>query len=411
MKKWLFPALSALLLLTAVGCDKTQPPDHPLPDTVDELTVVTTAEETETPTEPPTEPVTEPVSEPASEPTSEPVTEPETAPAETETTPAETEILSPEDAAALLDRIILSTDDREEGPIEVNMTSEVELTAHMFGFSGTTTIPLSSYYAIDGDKDMMIAYAVPMEGTGVCIVANGMLYLHDGAEAALKASLDDASVDEVRAILLERLKKQMGSGLPSITLPQPKDSLFESPLPVPAMEFSLTELLGKAFASVPLEDAFIRVEAVRDPAAGVTTLTLSGISDAVLGALEKILTALPEEDSDSSDATKENGYDKETAMALVALLREQADTAMTLTLTVNDACETTEVSIVTALDLTSLPKLTANMPVEVKISTAVSINRDNITIEEPEDADRYEEVPLSALLPPEKAEAAEPSVH
>jgi hypothetical protein len=41
------------------------------------------------------------------------------------------------------------------------------------------------------------------------------------------------------------------------------------------------------------------------------------------------------------------------------------------------------------------------MPVEVKITTDVKLNRENISIEEPEDADRYEEVPLSELLPPE----------
>ena len=185
MKKWLFPALLVGLLLTAVGCDKDQPPDLPLPDTVDELTVITTAEETETPTEPATEPADE----------TEPVTETESAPADTETPPAETELLSPEDAAALLEQILLRAPERGDGPIEMNMTSEVELTAHMFGFSGTTSVPLSGYYAIDGDQDMMIAYAVPMEGTGVCIVANGMIYLHDGADTALKASLDDASVD------------------------------------------------------------------------------------------------------------------------------------------------------------------------------------------------------------------------
>lgn len=392
MKKWLFPALLVALLMAAVGCDKTPPPDQSLPDTVDELTVVTTAEETETPTEPVTEPADE------TEPMTEPVTETESAPADTETPPAETEVLSPEDAAALLEQILLRSSEREESPIEVNMTSEVELTAHMFGFSGTTTIPLSGYYAIDGDKDMMIAYAVPMEGTGVCIVANGMIYLHDGADTALKASLDDASVDEVKAILLERLKKQMGTGLPSITLPQPKDSIVDMDDAVPAMEFSLTELLGKAFAAVPLEEAFRQVEAARDPATGVATLTLSGISEPVLNILEGLLTTLPEEDGDTAE---DEGYDKEVALALVALLREQADTAITLTLTADSSLDVTESVVVTALDLTSLPQLTANMPVEIKITTDIKLNRESISIEEPEDADRYEEVPLSELLPPE----------
>ena len=45
MKKWLFPALLVALLMAAVGCDKTPPPDQSLPDTVDELTVVTRSEE------------------------------------------------------------------------------------------------------------------------------------------------------------------------------------------------------------------------------------------------------------------------------------------------------------------------------------------------------------------------------
>lgn len=392
MKKWLFPALLAALLLAAVGCDKTQLPDMELPDTVDELTVITTAEETETPTEPATEPADE----------TEPVTETESAPADTETSPAETELLSPEDAAALLEQILLRAPERGDGPIEMNMTSEVELTAHMFGFSGTTSVPLSGYYAIDGDQDMMIAYAVPMEGTGVCIVANGMIYLHDGADTALKASLDDASVDEVRAILLERLKKQMGTGLPSITLPQPKDAITDPDVPVPAIEFNLTELLGKAFAAVPLEEAFRRVEATRDPLTGVATLTLSGISEPVLNVLEGLLTALPEEDGGTA---KDKGYDKKIARALVSLLREQADTAITLTLTADSSLAITQSTAVTALDLTSLPQLTANMPVEIRITTDVKLNRENISIQEPEDADRYEEVPLYELLPPEEETA------
>lgn len=392
MKKWLFPALLAALLLAAVGCDKTQLPDMELPDTVDELTVITTAEETETPTEPTTEPADE----------TEPVTETESAPADTETPPAETELLSPEDAAALLEQILLRAPEREDGPIEMNMTSEVELTAHMFGFSGTTSVPLSGYYAIDGDQDMMIAYAVPMEGTGVCIVANGMIYLHDGADTALKASLDDASVDEVRAILLERLKKQMGTGLPSITLPQPKDAITDPDVPVPAIEFNLTELLGKAFATVPMKEAFRRVTATRDPATGAATVTLSGIAEPVLNILEGLLTTLPEEDGGTAGNP---GYDKQTALLLVDLLREQADTAITLTLTVDGGSEVTESTVVTALDLTSLPQLTANMPVEIRITTDVKLNRENISIQEPEDADRYEEVPLYELLPPEEETA------
>jgi hypothetical protein len=336
--------------------------------------------------------VTDPVAD------TEHVTESESAPAETETSPAETEVLSPEDAAALLEQIILRAAEQDEEPIEVNMTSEVELTAHMFGFSGTTTVPLSGYYAIDGDKDMMIAYAVPMEGTGVCIVANGMIYLHDGADTALKASLDDASTSEVKAILLERLKKQMGSGLPSITLPQPKDSVTRLDAAVPAMEFSLTELLGKAFAAVPMEEAFRRVTATRDPATGAATVTLSGIAEPVLNILEGLLTTLPEEDGGTAGNPS---YDKQTALLLVDLLREQADTAITLTLTVDGGSEVTESAVVTALDLTSLPQLTANMPVEIKITTGTKLNRESISIEVPEDADRYQEVPLSQLLPPE----------
>lgn len=380
MKKWFFPALLAMLLLAAVGCDKTETTDSELPDTVDELTVVTTAEETEA--------ITEPVTEPA--------TEPETAPAETET-------LSAEDAAALLDQVVLGMADRKNDPIEVNMTSEVELTAHMFGFSGTTTIPLSGYYAIDGDKDVMIAYAIPMEGTGVCIVANQMLYLHDGANTALKASLDEASLDEVKAVLLERLKKQMGAGVPSLTLPETRSSLPDMEISIPTVEFGLTELLGKAFASVSLENAFMSVSASCDPATGTYFLVLSGISESVLDALEGILTALPEgEDSVDADTAKENGYDKESALALVALLREQAATAMTLTLTLGDTYDVTEASVVTALDLTSLPQLTANMPVEMKVATTITINHENVAVEEPEDADRYEEVPLTELLPPEE---------
>ena len=45
------------------------------------------------------------------------------------------------------------------------------------------------------------------------------------------------------------------------------------------------------------------------------------------------------------------------------------------------------------------------MPVEIRITTDVKLNRENISIQEPEDADRYEEVPLYELLPPEEETA------
>ena len=194
----------------------------------------------------------------------------------------------------------------------------------------------------------------------------------------------------------------MGTGLPSITLPQPKDAITDPDVPVPAIEFNLTELLGKAFAAVPLEEAFRRVEATRDPLTGVATLTLSGISEPVLNVLEGLLTALPGEDGGTA---KDKGYDKKIARALVSLLREQADTAITLTLTADSSLAITQSTAVTALDLTSLPQLTANMPVEIRITTDVKLNRENISIQEPEDADRYEEVPLYELHPPEEETA------
>lgn len=390
MKKWLFPALLAVLLLATVGCDQNDKSTPELPETVDGLTVVTTTEETEAPTEPVTEVPTEAE------------TEAETVP-ETEAPAPETEILSEEEAAALLDEVILHMNSRGEGPIEVNISSEVGITAHMFGFAGTTTIPLSGYYGIDGDRDMMIACSVPMEGTGICVVANGMLYLHDGADKAYKASLDDASLDEVREILVKRLMKQMGPGLPEMDLPQAKSGVAKTALPtLPSVDFGLSDLLGQAIASVPLEDAFLSVEAYRDTVSGEVTLVLSGISEEVLDAMETILNAMPEEETagTKTEASKPT-FDSETAKALVSLLRQQAETAVTLALKLDADCAVTEMVSTTALDLTSMPRLTANMPVELKVVTEIAINREGIDITEPEDKDLYTEVELKDLLPPE----------
>ncbi len=393
MKKWLFPALLAALLLVAVGCDQNDEPAPDLPETVDGLTVVTTAEETEAPAEPATEAPTEAA------------TEEETVP-ETGAPAPETEILSEEEAAALLDEIILHMNDGEKEPVEVTITSEVGITAHMFGFTGTTTIPLSGYYAIDGEKDMMIAYGVPMEGTGVCIVANGMLYLHDGADKAYKASLDDASLDEVRRILTRRLMKQLGSGLPDMSLSPTKSDTPEADRPaLPSVDFSLSDLLGRAIASVPLEDAFLSVEACRDTESGEITLILSGISEDVLNAMEGILNILPEDKTSEANVdAKESkpSFDRETSKALVALLREQAGTAVTLTLILNTDCAITEMISATALDLTSIPQLTANMPLELKVVTEITINHEGMDITEPEDKDHYTEAELKDLLMPDE---------
>ena len=390
MKKWLFPALLAALLLVAVGCDQNDEPAPDLPETVDGLTVVTTAEETEAPAEPATEAPTEAE------------TEEETVP-ETEAPAHETELLSEEEAAALLDEVMLHMNSGVEGPIEVNISSEVGITAHMFGFAGTTTIPLSGYYGIDGDKDMMIACSVPMEGTGVCVVANGMLYLHDGAEKACKASLDDASLDEVREILVKRLMKQMGPGLPEMDLPRAKSGVAKTALPtLPSVDLGLSDLLGQAIASVPLEDAFLSVDAYRDTSSGEVTLVLSGISEEVLDAMEMILNAMPEEETAEADTeASKPPFDREIAKALVSLLREQAETAVTLAIKLDADHAVTEMISTTALDLTSMPQLTANMPVELKVVTQIAINREGIDITEPEDKDLYTEVELKDLLPPE----------
>ena len=392
MKKWLFPALLAALLLVAVGCDKEDAATPDLPETVDGLTVVTTAEETEAPAEPATEAPTEAA------------TEEETVP-ETEAPAPETELLSEEEAAALLDEIMLHMADREDGPIAVDITSEIGITAHMFGFSGTTTIPLSGRYALDGDGDMMVAYAVPMEGTGVCIVAGGTLYLHDGVDKAYRASLDDASLDEVRELLTERLMEQLGAGMPDVSLPHTEIGDPKTELPaLPSVDLGLSDLLGQALgqaiASVPLEDAFLSVEACREVESGEVTLTLSGISEEVLDAMEMILDILPEEEAPET-ATEEAkpSFDRQIAKALVSLMRDQAETAVTLSLKLDAHCAVTETIATTALDLTSLPQLTANMPVELKIVTAIAIDREGIDVTEPEDKSLYTEVELKDLLP------------
>lgn len=390
MKKWLFPALLAILLLVAVGCDQNDEPAPDLPETVDGLTVVTTAEETEAPAEPATEAPTEAE------------TEEETVP-ETEAPAPETEILSEEEAAALLDEVMLHMADSEEGPIAVDITSEIGITAHMFGFSGTTTIPLSGRYALDGDGDMMVAYAVPMEGTGVCIAAGGTLYLHDGVDKAYRASLDDASLDEVRKLLAERLMEQLGAGMPDVSLPHTEIGDAKTELPaLPSADRGLSDLLGRAITSVPLEDAFLSVDAYRDTSSGEVTLILSGISEEVLDAMEGILHLLPEEETSETAAEETKpSFDREIAKALVSLLREQAETAVTLSLRLDAYCAVTEMVTAAALDLTSLPQLTANMPAELKVVTEIAIDREGIDVTEPEDKSLYTEVELKDLLPPE----------
>ncbi|MBP3665545.1 MAG: hypothetical protein J6K29_00695 [Clostridia bacterium] len=382
MKKWLFPILLSALLLTATGCDEADMPLFELPDTVDGLTVVTSEDELST------EPVTDSVTE--SESRTEDVTEDVT-----DVPPsAETETLSAEEAAALLEEILRNHADDAQAPVEIHMTSEAELTAHMFGFSGTTVIPLSGHYAIDSNGELMLSYAIPMEGTGVCIMAGNVLYLHDGTDTALKAPLDGVSIDEVKENLLKQFTDRFIHALPGVSVPDVKAVPAED-LPLTETDWDISELLHQAFTAVPTEIAFRHVSAVRSSETGSVTFVLSGISDPVLDTLAEILSALPTE---QPECKTNPDFTEETAAALVALLREQADHAVSLTLTADSDSSITEASSTLALDLSTVPELTSHMPVELTFRTNLTFNRAGIDITAPEDADTYREVSLAELL-------------
>ncbi len=383
MKKWLFPILLSALLLAATGCDEADMPHFELPDTVDGLTVVT-SEESELHNEPDTDAVTDAVTDLESN--NEDTTD--------EPPSAETETLSAEEAAALLEEILRNQADDAQAPVEILMTSEAELTAHMFGFSGTTVIPLSGHYAIDGDGELMLSYAIPMEGTGVCILTGDMLYLHDGTDTALKAPLAGVSVDEVKEILLKQFTDRFASVLPGISVPDVKAVPAED-WPLAETDWDISELLHQAFTAVPAEKAFRSVSAVRSQDTGSVTFVLSGISDPVLNALEEILSALPTEQPEGKANAE---FTEKTAAALIALLREQADHAVSLTLTADADGFISEVSSTLALDLSTVPELTSHMPVELTVRTNLTYNREGIDITAPEDADTYQEVSLTELL-------------
>lgn len=392
MKKWMLPALAVLLMAFAAGCDKEDTPPVDLPDTVDGLTVVTTSDEETT-----AAPVTEEVSDMVTE-----ADEIET----NETEPPETESLSSEEVDALLDSLLTPDPRQWISPFELYMNAEIQMTAHMFGSSGTTTVPLSGYYGTDADGDMMVAYAVPMKGTGACIVTGDMLYLHDGAETALKAPLDDKSLDEVKEILWQRLNHQFGSFLPEGGFPAwvpsgeiiPKSGM--SALPTDGMD--LSSLFGNAFATIPLKDAFLHVSAYREVETGTVILTLSGLSTELFDVVDAIINAIPEVETDLPAGTAGMpSFDPAVAHALVALLREQAETVLTVSFTADSELTVKNCTVTAALDMTSMPELTANMPVEVECTLRFDINRDNIAIEAPENADLYTEVALKDLLPTE----------
>ena len=441
MKKWFFPALLAVLLLAVLGCDVNETPTPDLPETVDGLTVVTTAEgnaaptetedvteteteigtqamtetetqivtETETVTGTETETVTETVAETetvtVTEAETEPVTETETQTvaetvtsesAETDEPPSETEILVGDALDVLVELILLSMAEHENDPIAVQISSEANLTFHILWFSKTVTVPLSGYYGTDNDQDMMISYDTPMTGTEVYTAANGMLYLQNGTGTALKAPLGDTSTDEVRAMLLNRLMGQLGTKLPGVPRPAAAGDFTDGASILPSSALDLNDLLALAFSSVSLEDIFTTAYAEYNLVDDSSCLVLSGLSDAVLDAVEELLTAPPEED------TPGGIVGSPTADALMALLREQADTAFSMTLKVDSYCNVTEAVITTALDLASIPELTVGIPVEMEIITRVTCNRENIIIEAPPDADRYTEVALKDLLPPKE---------
>lgn len=420
MKKWLFPALAALLLTMAVGCDQLDDltiPEDLLPDTVDELTVVTTPETDESLNHP-------------SVPDTTTETQPETQPE------PETEVLSAEDASAFLSALLLDSGLNIFSPIEINMTGELKLTTQMYGFAGTTSIPLSAYYGYDAEGDLGLALAVPMVGTSFCTIADNRLYLYDGAESAVVCDLDEASMAEV----LEVLRQQVCTAFPTVKpsdLPLPgelpfdmvipgdwmtrlPDGWFErlpeewlrnlpigrsaspaAPVPPPTWnpdlpwsnntDFKL--FLSSALAGMPMDCVFRSIEAYRLAESGTTELILSGLSEQFISNLEAMqqLFEAVQDGKCQEQATKIRG--------IIALLKEQAEDMLTVRITVDTEGRVRTGSIELRLDTTSYPALTSNLPALVEFSLTSEMTQTDIDITAPADTHAYTEVELKDLLP------------
>lgn len=376
--------------------------------------MVTTTEAPETTAEPETEAVTD---EPA-------------VPEETQA--LETDTLSDEAAQAMLDAVLLDAALHAFDPVEMDLAGELRLTTQLYGFSGTTQLPLAGYYGQDGEGDVACGYTVPMVGTGFCMAVDSVLYTNNGK----KCRLNEATAEELRALVQKEILSHMGALLPGDgsapwpellpdgwTVPEdwmnsipeewfghlPKDWLENLPADgIPSWDADATVIgnvgfklmLSSCLAGIPLENAFASVTAVKVEN-GEVMLTLSGLSEAFIRSFSEAVAAgeaqaqLPETSADEIDPAIP---DLTALKTFCAILSEQADSALEITVTVSAEGEVRHVAIRSELDLTDHPELTGNIPTQLSLSLSAAISRKDVDILPPEGAEAYTEVTLEELL-------------
>jgi hypothetical protein len=395
-----------MLLMAAAGCDQNDIPNLGLPETVDELIVVTTTQAPETTAEPETEAVTE-----------EPDVPEETQALETETLPDEA-------AQAMLDAILLDAALHAFDPIEMDLAGELRLTTQLYGFSGTTQLPLAGYYGQDRDGDVACGYTVPMVGTGFYTAVDSVLYMNNGKSQSIRCRLDKATAEELRALAQKEILSHMGALLPgdgSAQWPEllpdgwtvPEEWMNSIPeewfgyLPEAWLEnlpadglpswdadsavigndgFKL--MLCSCLAGIPLENAFASVTAVKVEN-GEVMLILSGLSEAFIRSFSEAVAAMEAQTQPSEISALKT---------LCAILSEQADSALEITVTVSTEGEVRHLAIRSELDLTDHPDLTGNIPTQLSLSLSAAISRKDVDILPPEGAEAYTEVTLEELL-------------
>lgn len=384
MKKILSLLLCGLLILSFVGCDR----DGAAEDTAPETVVGTSAPDVGN--------ATEAVTTPAE--TNTPATDtPATGAPETEAgTEAPTDaVLTAEEAEEVLAEMLANAILDMGSAMTVTTEGRSELTLALSGFTSTVTLPVTGHYATDGKGNLTQSQRIPMMGDFSCTMVDGTIYYTDGDKRiACSFTADDLADGS--------LSLEFG--------PEVSDD-WASDFELPTVE------LGGL--TIPAREVFASVSGVYDGAADRVTLTLSGLSDDTLAALEKLDESLARvEELLSANAEESDRYpgldfgtlfpadeiDPEsfsvlssvrTLRDLVAACTASPADFFTMTLVMDGNCRLESVTYSTTLrgvDSAVLPAMTIHTEV------TATLERGPVTVKAPADAAEYERVPLSDLI-------------
>ena len=416
MKKCFLTLLAILMMTVLIGCDELDAefPDGLMTDTpADTEETVAESEspaETETPTE--TEaPETEAPAETEA---------PETEAPETEPTTVE---LSDEATLALLQTLVAQMGAEADQPMTVTVDGNLAVTAAIKGFTTTATMPVQSFIGRDAEGDVALSYVIPMMGNAAYTLVGRSFYVYDAKTgyafvceltdeelealpdaflAQLGGQLDGMAAEKWPLILAAALPSGWADRIPAswlAFLPEEWTAILPPELVPDGSHTPVTDLdpavmMQALLNRITPDEIFRSVKATLNTATGETVLTLSGVSDTLLGELDKDIDTMLASVTDAESLAQ-----LQKLKAFNAVLRAQAEQAVSLTLTLDAEGSLASVDIAGALDLSALAAMSEEtMPSALALSMTVLFDRDDVAVDAPANAEAYAPITLNQFI-------------